>query len=218
MMATLLASKLTLVELQALDADFADLEQYLLSLEPPRWPGAPPDAALVAEGLTVFTRACAGCHGVYDGSARSFPSRVVPFAELGTDPVRASSFGTAEASFVNASWFGANGPMRATGGYLAPDLTSVWAMAPYFHNGSVPTLAAVLDSSLRPSAFTLGTTWNEAAVGWDFVVTAPAGQATLAARRVYDTSASGLSNAGHTFGDALTAAERRAVLEYLKTL
>ena len=37
-------------------------------------------------------------------------------------------------------------------------------------------------------------------------------------RKVYDTSRKGLSNAGHTYGDDLTEAERLAVVEYLKTL
>jgi hypothetical protein len=35
---------------------------------------------------------------------------------------------------------------------------------------------------------------------------------------VYDTSHWSQSNAGHPFGDHLTEQERRAVLEYLKTL
>ncbi|MEZ4542259.1 MAG: hypothetical protein R3C43_19960, partial [Chloroflexota bacterium] len=35
-------------------------------------------------------------------------------------------------------------------GYLAPPLFGVWATTPYLHNGSVPNLRAVLDSSLRP--------------------------------------------------------------------
>jgi hypothetical protein len=34
-------------------------------------------------------------------------------------------------------------------GYQAPPLYGVWATAPYFHNGSVPTVAQVLDSSQR---------------------------------------------------------------------
>lgn len=34
-------------------------------------------------------------------------------------------------------------------GYQAPPLYGVWATAPYFHNGSVPTVEAVLDSSKR---------------------------------------------------------------------
>jgi hypothetical protein len=35
---------------------------------------------------------------------------------------------------------------------------------------------------------------------------------------VFDTTAWSQSNAGHPFGDHLTKKERRAVLEYLKTL
>lgn len=37
-------------------------------------------------------------------------------------------------------------------------------------------------------------------------------------RRIYDTALLGYSNQGHTFGDVLSEEERRAVLEYLKTL
>ncbi|MGC3972714.1 MAG: cytochrome c [Pirellulales bacterium] len=39
------------------------------------------------------------------------------------------------------------------------------------------------------------------------------------ARRLYfDTTLDGKSTAGHTFGDKLSDDERRAVVEYLKTL
>ena len=38
----------------------------------------------------------------------------------------------------------------STKGYVAPPLVGVWASAPYFHNGSVPTLEAVLNSERRP--------------------------------------------------------------------
>jgi hypothetical protein len=38
-------------------------------------------------------------------------------------------------------------------------------------------------------------------------------------RRFYDTSVAGQSNVGHTYPDKrLSAGEKRAVLEYLKTL
>jgi mono/diheme cytochrome c family protein len=220
MMATLLASTTTLAQLQAQDAAFADLYQYLLTLEAPAWPFTV-DAALAAKGRAVFSTACASCHGVYQG-ATSFPDRVVPRAEVGTDPIRAERFGSAEAAFVNASWFGADHPMRSTGGYLAPVLTGVWANAPYFHNGSVPTLEAVLDSSKRLTRWRRvghGTAdYDPAAVGWKVTSATAVGQATIDARRTYDTTAPALSNAGHVYGDALSAEDRRAVLEYLKTL
>jgi len=220
MMATLLASSMTLAELQAQDAAFADVYQYLLTLNPPRWPFAV-DPVLVAKGRAVFSTACASCHGVYQG-AGSFPDRVVPRAEVGTDPIRAERFGAAEAALINASWFGADHPMRATGGYLAPVLTGVWANAPYFHNGSVPTLEAVLDSSKRLVRWRrVGhekTDYDADAVGWKVTPGPAVGQATIEARRTFDSMAAGLSNAGHLYGDPLTAEDRRAVLEYLKTM
>ena len=37
-------------------------------------------------------------------------------------------------------------------------------------------------------------------------------------RKVYDTTQPGRGNGGHTFGDKLTDDERKAVIEYLKTL
>ena len=45
-----------------------------------------------------------------------------------------------------------------------------------------------------------------------------AGVPPIERRKVYDTTQSGRSNAGHAYGDDLTDAERRAVIEYLKTL
>jgi hypothetical protein len=35
---------------------------------------------------------------------------------------------------------------------------------------------------------------------------------------IYDTTLLGYSNSGHTFGDALSAEDRKAVIEYVKTL
>lgn len=46
---------------------------------------------------------------------------------------------------------GACGWERTVIGYQAPPLYGVWATAPYFHNGSVPTIEQVLNSSARPA-------------------------------------------------------------------
>ena len=46
----------------------------------------------------------------------------------------------------------------------------------------------------------------------------PEGDDAAACRRWFDTSRPGKSKTGHRFPDVLTAAEKRAVLEYLKTL
>ncbi len=122
-------------------------------------------------------------------------------------------------------------------GYVAPPLVGVWASAPYFHNGSVPTLDTVLNSPLRPEIWArdnrdpaaydldrVGMLYRSlsrsefeasaaAAAGKSFVT-----EAAIDHGAVYDTKGLGHGNAGHTFGDRLTADERRAVIEFLKSL
>jgi hypothetical protein len=88
----------------------------------------------------------------------------------------------------------------------------------------VPTLDGVLNSLARPKAFTRSYRTGEAdydkdRVGWK--VSAPRGDATAPAierRKVYDTTKPGRGNGGHLYGDELSDADRRAVIEYLKTL
>jgi hypothetical protein len=107
---------------------------------------------------------------------------------------------------------------------MPPPLDGVWATAPYFHNGSVPTIELVLNSKARPAVWERvdqdDTNYDEDALGWPWK--APSySQADAPADEkphVYDTSYWSQSNTGHTFGDALTDSERRSVIEYLKTL
>jgi endo-cleaving rubber dioxygenase len=160
-------------------------------------------------------------------------------------------------------------------GYQAPPLYGTWATAPYFHNGSVPTIEAVLDSSKRHPLWrrqlrTVGSVtgfdqsleraydfdalgWKHealacqdipgteqmncsptgddgksaaqiasdvlAALGWPGIVTFNDPEAgAIDKRLVYDTRIVGNANTGHEFTDALTEQERRAIIEYLKTL
>jgi hypothetical protein len=82
----------------------------------------------------------------------------------------------------------------------------------------------VLDSRARPARWKRvdldDTHFDEEAVGWPWaLVETPLSDLPPDEQKlVYDTSFFSQSNGGHTFGDALTAKERRAVLEYLKTL
>ena len=209
---------------------FRDIRQYLLSLEPPKYP-FPVDAKKAEAGKAVFENTCASCHGTY-GAKWTYPNRIVPLAGIGTDPARFHNIGPKFADAYNRSWFAAEGgwlfggkPLRATKGYQAPPLDGVWATAPYFHNGSVPTLAGVLNSKTRPVRFTrsFGTAeadYDKIDIGWK--VTAVGAEyekwPAFERRKVYDTSKSGRGNGGHTYGDALSDADRRAVIEYLKTL
>jgi hypothetical protein len=98
-----------------------------------------------------------------------------------SDPARPGRVGRAR---IGASW------VRA-----AP-LVALRASAPYLHNGSVPTLRALLEpAARRPVTFPLG-----------------------AAGFVFDTRIAGNGNQGHEFGVALTAADKQDLLAFLQTL
>ena len=115
-----------------------------------------------------------------------------------------------------------------TGGtYKARPLNGIWATAPYLHNGSVPTLHhLLLPAKDRPKTFPIGSReYDPENVGLNIAIELPGG--TIFRARADDgTAIPGNSNAGHEFGTAaitdpatrLDDAERRALLEYLKSL
>ncbi|MDQ2693882.1 MAG: c-type cytochrome [Pseudomonadota bacterium] len=209
---------------QAIDAWFPDIRAYIASLEPPPWPFAV-DPALAGRGREVFERHCAGCHGAH-GERETYPNLVIDLETIGTDPLLARLHATQDA-YVHAfsrSFYGQIARWAPAMGYIAPPLDGVWATAPYLHNGSVPTIEALLDSRKRPAYWTRrfdSRDYDPRALGWNYTELAH-GKAGIEdpqqRKRVYDTTLPGYANTGHTFGDSLTAAERAAVLEYLKTL
>ncbi len=212
-------------EFEKAEPTFGDVREYLLSLSPPKYPFEVDDKkATVGKGL--FEKRCAECHGEY-GEKPTYPNKVVKLKEIGTDSKRAENIGPKFAAAYNASWFGQEkgiDAMDTPAGYQAPPLDGVWATAPYFHNGSVPTLAAVLNSKARPKVFTRSFKTDEAdydktAVGWKTTEAKADPKASgFERRKVYDTTQPGRGNSGHTYGDDFTDAERAAVVEYLKTL
>ena len=225
MMAASLLCTDSVAEAQAIDAKFVDVRAWIETLQPPAWP-FPLDQGLVATGKTVFENACARCHGTY-GQGGVYPNEVVPLGVIGTDPLLAtgaSQFGAQYVSWFAASFWGQTSRLEPQPGYVAPPLDGVWATAPYLHNGSVPTIAALLDSTKRPPDWTrtfASTDYDQTAVGWKFTAVdhGQAGEPNAQLRaKLYDTTLPGYSNAGHTFGDALGAADRTALIEYLKTL
>lgn len=219
-------------EFRRAEPAFRDIQHYLLSLEPPRYP-FPVDAAKAKQGEAVFRENCARCHGSY-GERGTYPNKVVPLDEIGTDPTRSHSIGPKFGEAYNTSWFAQEDtggwfhlgmPIRATAGYQAPPLDGVWATAPYFHNGSVPTLYGVLNSKSRPKVFTRSfrtaeEDYDRERVGWKVREVPPADpkRPAIERRKVYDTTQPGRGNGGHVYGDDLTEEERGAVIEYLKTL
>jgi mono/diheme cytochrome c family protein len=220
----------SVAEARAIDAYFPDIRAFLLGLRPPAWPFAV-DTALAAAGRQVFDDTCARCHGTYGepGAADdgAYPNLLVALDEVGTDPTLATGaaqFADDYVRWFNDSFFGELSFLSPARGYVAPPLDGIWATAPFLHNGSVPTLAALLESPARPTYFTRTfdtDDYDEAAVGWRFTPRATGQDAEPdddVRVRIYDTTLLGYGNGGHTFGDALSAGDRTALLEYLKTL
>lgn len=220
MMASSLLTMSDASEAKAIDERFKDVLAYLLTLEPPPYPGKI-DKALSARGARVFANRCASCHGTY-GEKEDYPNLLVHVDEVGTDPALALS---AQAAFdaqvrgYNESWFGQGGHaarLHPEPGYVAPPLDGVWATAPYLHNASVPDLETLLDSAQRPRYWRRSfkaRDYDLEKVGWRYQEESAGGH-----KHIYDTTLPGHSAAGHTYGDRLKPEERRAVIEYLKTL
>jgi mono/diheme cytochrome c family protein len=213
-------------EARAIDTYFDDVRAYIVSLEPPPYPFAI-DSMLADRGKEVFTESCARCHGTY-GETDTYPNLLIPLETIGTDAFLAlgSQFAAPYVSWFNSSFYGETAWFEPNAGYVAPPLDGIWATAPYLHNGSVPTIAALLESSTRPTYWTRSfqtnaSDYDENQLGWVTTVL-DHGHAEITSsaqrKRVIDTTLPGYSNVGHTFGDALTGEERTALLEYLKTL
>jgi mono/diheme cytochrome c family protein len=207
------------------EPDFADIREYLLSLQPPKYP-LPIDHQIAAQGEELFRTNCSRCHGTY-GEKWTYPNRIVPLEEIGTDRQRYEGITKKFGDYYNQSWFAKDYKALESDGYQAPPLDGIWATAPYFHNGSVPTVYEVLNSKARPRRFTRSYKTDLAAydakkLGWKVTVleTMPdtSRMAPIEARKIYDTTQPGRGNGGHTFGDRLSEEERLAVIEYLKTL
>jgi hypothetical protein len=104
----------------------------------------------------------------------------------------------------------------AAAAYESRVLQGIWATAPYLHNGSVPTLAELLKPPAeRVAAFGIGPVYDRETVG--LAVSQPKFNYVLKTTDCSDRN-SGNSRCGHDFGTALTADEKKALLEYLKTL
>jgi len=121
-------------------------------------------------------------------------------------------------------------------GYIPPPLVGAWTTAPYFHNGSVPTIEAVLNSKLRPEIWARDKSpyaYDLESVGMEYTTissshyddmasTAAAvpedSQAQIDMTFIYNTNQYGRGKMGHTWGDSLSNEERMAVIEFLKSL
>jgi len=195
------------------------LVAYMGQLAAPR-DGEPPPAGRVARGAEVFAEArCDACHhpeapemdGVTpidtaddgrdrlpavdpewpDGSIHTSPlHRVLIDGDEGGE---GGGFDAARIELIR--FIGRHGlSVGLTDGYRVPTLAGLWSTAPYLHNGSVPTLEALLEAPAdRPGVF----------------------EVHGVAR---DTIEVGSSNRGHGFGVDLFIDDKAALVAWLRSL
>lgn len=219
------------------------IENWLIDKAPPKYPFAI-NEPLRAQGEKVYGEYCAGCHG---RNGRDFAGgsvgQVTPIANVATDRHRLDSFTpeiAATLSTVYAGYPWRFSHFRKTFGYANSPLDGIWLRAPYLHNGSVPTLRDLLNPSAeRPPVFFRGyDVYDQKNVGFvsDVARFSADGRSLDDPRDPrhyfqFDTRErpggltprernEGNSNVGHegpAYGTALSAAEKDAVVEYLKT-
>ncbi|MCB0544818.1 MAG: hypothetical protein KDC70_14925, partial [Saprospiraceae bacterium] len=209
-------------EARRIDDRFPDLMAWIRSLEAPAYP-YPVDQALAAAGQVVFEKNCSKCHGKYNIPDEEYPNLLVDLPTVGTDPLLSQTYQSYPEyhTWYNGSWYAMGdhkGQLLPNSGYVAPPLDGIWATAPYLHNGSVPTLEDLLNSPQRPAYWkrTFDNTeaeYDKVKVGWKYSV-----ETSQADADTYNTTLAGYRNQGHTFGDVLGADDRKALIEYLKTL
>ena len=131
------------------------IEDWLLDLPAPAYP-YPVNEELAAKGKPVYDRNCAQCHA-FDGA---YTGKVSPIDEIGTDRERLDSYTYELNENQNTLYAGYEwrfSHFRKTNGYANMPLDGVWLRAPYLHNGSVPTMADLLEpAEKRPKEFYRG--------------------------------------------------------------
>lgn len=199
------------------DVPWDDLERIVdwwLHQPVPEYP-ADVDEELAERGSRIWARDCASCHEIGNPTA----GRVIPIEEIGTDRERFDLVTPATVERYNEvaeEWYGWEEPqIQKTEGYVAVLLDGVWLRAPYLHNGSVPTIADLLEPpSERPVTFWRGyDLYDFERLG--YVSHGPEAEAV---GFFYDTRLRGNGNEGHLYGTDLPAESKRALIEYLKTL
>lgn len=197
------------LNLEALDR----IAQWILDLKPPPFPPERINAALANAGKPIYQQHCASCHDI--GQPRV--GQATDIAEIGTDPERLRSFTPELVTQMNT--IGTGKPwrfshFRKTNGYAGMPLDGIWLRAPYLHNGSVPTLRALLFLDERPARFYR----SYDVYDWRGIGFVSNGADAEKQGVAFDTSQRGNGNGGHTYGRDLSVQDRESLLEYLKTL
>ena len=205
-------------------ANLLVMEDFIRHQRPPASPFSPHlpaqdpfhvDPAQVSQGKEIYDASCAVCHDADGPRNRT----VIPVAEVATDRFRIDMWTIGARDAYTAyepeySW--GFRYFQKVEGYIATTLEGLWLRAPYLHNGSVPNLRAMLmPPDERPPEFWRGSDLVDTENG-GFVSTKTGDP--VRPLSLYRTDADGNSSKGHLWGTDLAAAEKDALLAYLKTL
>ena len=207
--------------------DFDGINRVADWLKTLRAPPSPyhPDLRAVARGRDIFMSQCRACHGFQDSQGYTFTGEAIgqiePNSKLGADPHRLGSYTEKFREYQLANFFvGTSHQFKyfvKTNGYANLPLDGLWLRAPYLHNGSVPTLADLLNPlEQRPVAFVRGSDTLDPDRG-GFVAPPCVPPSAPADPFCYDTSKPGNGNGGHLYGVNLTAGQKSDLLAYLLT-
>jgi hypothetical protein len=193
------------------------------------------DTARANRGSALYREHCGDCHGWPGNQPGEWVKGkrqgvVVPATEVGTDDARVSFRfypGMAQLIF---DFFPAGHPLKPERnqlrpnagdphGYITAPIEAPVTRAPYFHNGSVPTLAEVINLKPRPTLFYRGRNLTDP-VDVGLLVSS---QPDVERYFRYDTAVYGNSNRGHDYpwqyhGPGWKENALKDLLEYLKTL
>jgi hypothetical protein len=169
------------------------LAKYVYALKPPENPNLPKTDAerdRVARGVKIFSESgCVRCHDPKQGYTNNKLVRAAGFTVPADHPEKPKIL----AQSVGTDPTLALRTRRGTGLYKVPSLRGVWYRGPFEHNGSEATLEDWFDPRRLEDGYV--------PTGWK----GPPGTKTRAV-------------VGHEFGLDLSAAERKALIAFLKTL
>jgi hypothetical protein len=200
------------------------IADWIGDLLPPPSPIAV-DPALAERGRPIYAEACAACHGTPGPEGYLFEGERLGLVELigaiDTDRARLDSYTEAFRDMQLRELFaGTPHQFRSfvkTDGYANMPLDGLWLRGPFLHNGSVPTLAALLKPPAeRPVAFLRGSDVLDIEQG-GFVSPACVPDAEPDAGFCFDTRLAGNGNGGHVYGVDLSPEAKADLLSYLKT-
>jgi cytochrome c5 len=205
------------VDIRSLDR----IKAWLDTLAPPKYPfPITSDQTVLNRGKAVYDEYCADCHAL----SGSRIGEVEPIAEIGTDEHRLNSY-TDKMVELQLNYCkgypSALTTFKKTNGYANQPLDGIWARAPYLHNGSVPSMWDLLTpaeqrNNGQPMFYTGHGVYDTENMGFRTDVAEVDGRKSFE----YMTTQTGNSNKGHTgaaYGTDLPDADKRALIEYLKT-